>query len=491
MPAIRLLCCFSLILSIITEPLCADALAGTKLNLDDQVHILANENINTAQAKSPVMVAEQEETTGSAPADSKITAADQLTLEDCVRVVLKENPSIAQARSDVMASDMALRSARKDLYPSFSAKYGYTRDPDAVPSVGLKDSYNYTISVEQPIYEGKALVTAKKISELNLDLSRATQKKTTNDTIVLAHETYYDVLKKQKLKIEAEQAVVRLQSHLKDAGAFYQAGLIPKNDLLTSEVELAQGRQDLLQAENNLAMAEANLNILMKRPLETPVIVVEPTEYKQNTMTWQTALQQARQLRPEIRQSEIGVEQAEQNIVLARAPYLPSLSLSASYKKTGDDPDVTSYSLGDSEVKQAQATLQWRFWAWGQSNNKVAEARYNGIKAREYQNELIDAITLEIRKAFLDMQQADENIKVTRKAVEQSEENYRISEARYQARLSTSTEVLDAQSLMTRARTNYYNALYDYNIALARLDWATGDLTNQYAASGMTSLQSP
>ncbi|MFP3928804.1 MAG: TolC family protein, partial [Desulfobacteraceae bacterium] len=85
-----------------------------------------------------------------------------------------------------------------------------------------------------------------------------------------------------------------------------------------------------------------------------------------------------------------------------------------------------------------------------------------------------DGISLEIKQAYLDLFEAEKNIPTTRKAVEQAEENLRVSRERYEAQVTTSTEVLDAQALLTRARTNYYRALYSHHLAKARLLRAVG-----------------
>ena len=88
---------------------------------------------------------------------------------------------------------------------------------------------------------------------------------------------------------------------------------------------------------------------------------------------------------------------------------------------------------------------------------------------------LVDSIGLEIKKAILELEEADKNIPTTKKAVEQAEENLRVSQERYKAQVTTSTEVLDAQTLLTEARRNYYGALYGHNLAKARLLRAIGE----------------
>jgi len=123
------------------------------------------------------------------------------------------------------------------------------------------------------------------------------------------------------------------------------------------------------------------------------------------------------------------------------------------------------------------ATLQWRFWAWGQRKNELAVAKHNVKKAEESRTELMDNIILQVRNAYLDIKEFEFNIGVTEKAIEQAEEDFRINQSRYQAQLSTTTDVLDAQTRLSRARIQYFNALYNYRISLMKLAWATGTLT--------------
>ena len=88
--------------------------------------------------------------------------------------------------------------------------------------------------------------------------------------------------------------------------------------------------------------------------------------------------------------------------------------------------------------------------------------------------ELMDGVRLDVKQASLSVLEAEQNIQVAETAVSQAEENFRINEERYKGQVATSTDVLDALTLLVQAKTNYYRALSDYNIAKARLARATG-----------------
>ncbi len=398
------------------------------------------------------------------------------SLAECVSIALEKSPQVLYNQADIIEKEYSLESSKKDLYPSMYFQYGYQYAPDAYAPFGINDYYNYSFSVEQPLYRGRSLVTGVEIGELDLELSKASMAQTQNDIILAVHEAYYDLLKTRKVEMVAEQSVKEREAHLKDAQAFYKAGLIPKNDMLQSEVQLAGAKIELLRAMNLSTMALARLNTLLRRPVQTQIQVADILKYEPSEISWEAAVQQAKTYRPELRQSEIVVEKADKNITLSKAPYLPAVSVSANYLKQGDNILAREYPLGSSEVKTAEATLKWRFWAWGQRKDKMAVAKYNMKKAQENQTELLDNIVLQVREAYVDTLEAEYNIEVTEKAIEQAEEDFRINQSRFQAQLGTTTDVLDAQTRLTRAKINYYNALYNYRISLMRLAWATGTL---------------
>ena len=120
------------------------------------------------------------------------------------------------------------------------------------------------------------------------------------------------------------------------------------------------------------------------------------------------------------------------------------------------------------------AVASWTFWEWGKTYYSVQERESLRNELLQTKQDVNENIALELKTAILALADAEEKIPTTRKAVEQGEENLRVSEERYKAQVSTITEVLDAQTLLTQARTNYYNAFYDHKLAKARLQRALG-----------------
>ncbi len=143
------------------------------------------------------------------------------------------------------------------------------------------------------------------------------------------------------------------------------------------------------------------------------------------------------------------------------------------YARFGDTPSVSGTLYKDMESWQVMAVASWISGS-GQNQVPVDAGKAAENQALDQVRELQDQVALEIKNAFLTLQEAESQIAVSQKVIEQAEENFRIAEARYKERVARSTEVLDAQTLLTRAKSEYANALADYHISLARLERSMG-----------------
>jgi outer membrane protein TolC len=114
--------------------------------------------------------------------------------------------------------------------------------------------------------------------------------------------------------------------------------------------------------------------------------------------------------------------------------------------------------------------LDWTFWEWGKKGNVVGEQKVKLLQAQETKKAVTDTVLLQVKDAWLRCQENWKNIGVSRTAIERAEENFRIYQNRFEQQMSTTTDVLDAQTLLTHARSNYNNSLYDYFISRAMLE---------------------
>jgi outer membrane protein len=120
------------------------------------------------------------------------------------------------------------------------------------------------------------------------------------------------------------------------------------------------------------------------------------------------------------------------------------------------------------------AVANWNFWEWGKTKYRVDMSKSKENQIMDTLVNAKDQITLEVKSAYLLLREAEKQIFVSKRAIEQAEENFRITQERYREQVATSTDVLDAQTLLTRAKSDHTNALGDYHISHARLERAMG-----------------
>ncbi len=404
-----------------------------------------------------------------------------MNLADCIDLALAHSPDLGMAQATFAQNKALLDSAKKNLLPSFSAHYSYKYQPNSIYSP--TDEYGYGLTAEQPIYQGKAIVTSIKQAEISLNSAQKGTDRIINELIFQVYTNYFKVLRAVKVATEAQNSVNRLKSHRSDAKAFFDAGIIPRNDFLQSDVELAQGEQDFVDAQIEAFIARAELNILLGRDTDMALHLEDNYAKEQRENNWDDILHSALTNRPEIMQAKLGAEMAKKEVTIKKAPFLPKISLSASYDKRGDRADgARSDELGwPAEEKTVSAVATWKLWTWQKNKNEITAAKKDVRRAKKAIAQTIDRVSLETRIAFQRLQQTEKRIKVSERAITHAEENYRITQARYQSQIATSTQVLDAQALLTQAKTNYYDSFYGHKVALAAVERASGRLGQKYS----------
>lgn len=419
-------------------------------------------------------------------------AQDTLTLEMSIDIALKNSFTIHYAQEGVKAAAAQKNEAFTGFLPKFNTSYSYTRLNEApftkfqgLPApytamngleipVGTKDNYNWSIEARQPLFAGGSIVAGYQAGKLGEEAAREEEKAKYQDIIQEVRVAYFEILRAQKLAETARQSVEMLAAHRNVAENYFKVGMIPKNDLLHAEVELANGRQNLIRAENAVELTNARFNTVLKRKISAPVRIADNLHYQSFEKQLEECFDIAMQNRPELKAASLKTEQAGKMVRVAQSEYLPALSLVGNYSRFGDNASVSGSNYKDAENWYVMGVASWNFWEWGKTKYRVDSNRAKENQALDAARELNDQILLEVKRAYLILQEAEKQITVSQKIIDQAEENFRITEERFKESVATSTEVLDAQTLLTKAKAEYANALGDFNISSARLQRAMG-----------------
>jgi outer membrane protein len=416
-----------------------------------------------------------------------------LTLEESINIALKNSVVLNIAKEGSKDAVAQKKQAFTGFLPQFSTSYNYTRLNEApfsrfqglpvgplysmngmeIPA-GTKENYNWAIEAKQPLFAGGAILANYQASKIGEDVAHLDETAKYQDVVQDVKIAYFNILTAQSIHTVSKQSVEMLKAHRDVAENYFKVGMIPKNDLLYAEVELANGLQAEFKARNAVELAKSHFNTVLKRGISEPVEIIDILAYQPFNKSFDECLTIARQSRPELKMSSLKSQQAGKLVQAAKSEFYPSLSVVGNYTRFGDEPSVSGSDYKDAESWYLMAVVSWNFWEWGKTKYKVDSSKARENQAIDSAKELNDQITLEIKNALLKLQETEYQISVSKKLIEQTEENFRISEERYKERVATSTEVLDAQTLLTKAKSEYASALGDYNINYAKLQRAMG-----------------
>jgi outer membrane protein len=404
-----------------------------------------------------------------------------LTLKESIQLALDRNLAVQVAKEEVTFARERRKEARTGFLPTFSADYNYRRPSETTITFGGvafknqdQNQYSFTGTVAQPLFTGFATISTYQLASMGLDVAKIQLERARLDLILQVKEAYLEIVRTAKLREVAEQSVKQLQEGVRVAENFVKVGLSPKADLLDAETRLAQAELQLITATNNLRVAKAQLNTVLREPIDTSFEVVDVLTTEPYKRAYEASQKIALQHRPELLEAEKNVAIAEKQITLTKSDYYPDITLSYNYYRRGDDPTVDGSEFVDRENWDIVAGATWTFFEWGKTRYAVNQERARLRQAKENFEQIKDSILLEIKTAFLTLKAADDGIQVAQKQVVSAEENFRISTERYKEQVATATEVLDAQTRLTEAKTNYTNALVIYNLAKANLIRAMG-----------------
>jgi len=396
-----------------------------------------------------------------------------MTLDNCLKLALGNNPQINSAFQDILASDARIKQVWANFFPTVSWQTGYTRLRQLQLSDALGQSleYNYyllgQISLQEMLYDFGVTQNQATIRKLDYEGYKKTFEAVVNDVIYQTKDAYYNVLYAYENRRVAQDTVEKYQLFYNQAKAFYLTGENPKVDVTIAETNLSNAKLKLIQADNAVNLAIAKLNNVMGIPYIEKYDINDRLQYKPVNMSFEQAIDTARESRPELKLAEIKVEGVNQTVKLTKKSFFPTITLEGQYQRGGKSWNSNyGFNFGGYLTFPTINAMLIR--------NEIKEAKYlydrELANARNTQN----SIYLEIQNAYLKLEEKRNQLPVAILGVKQSKENYELSYGRYRVGEASPTELKDAENSYEQAQLTYYTALYEYNSARAALEKAIG-----------------
>lgn len=407
-----------------------------------------------------------------------------LNLDDAMLRAFQTNPTVSIAQYELDSARASYNAARQSRGISITASHttqrgGYddniVKKTDATGAwtgeywKGIGNSHSNGLTASLPIFTGGKLKGTIKQAKANYQYNQVGVQRTYNEMRSTVTDGYFTMLQADNMQKLSAESVARLEDHLKNVQAQYDVGVVAKVDVLRSQVELANAKQTLIQAENSYQVAEANMNKIVGLPMDTNLKLDNLLVYNAYDQNMDDCLAYAAEHRPELMQAQYNVDAAKGALMVARSGHMPQVAASAS--QSWSDTNWPGDEKGNWGVG---VNVSMNVFDTGVTLSKIHGAEADLKKAEETYRNTVDSVNLDVRSNYLGLREAEKRIGTTKLAVEQADEDYRIAQLRYMSGVGTNTDVLDAQVALTQAKTNYTKALYDYNTSKTALETSIG-----------------
>ena len=424
-----------------------------------------------------------------------------LSLQQAASIALEKNPLRKAAVADTKAASAGVREAQSFLMPHVTFSELGTRGNDPIYVFGTKlRQQRFTTSD----FDLNQLNTPRPFGNFTTrfggtwtlfdsfaswhGVSRATEmnhaavhqlERTDQETLFRVVQSYYGLLLATKQVEVADQAEQTAKSIMERSQARFDSGVVVESDLLSAKVRLASREQELIRARNNLELARAQLNTAMGVPVDALYQPVDPLGERNLAFpTLADVEQKALTSRPDLKRIESEQSAQQLSVAIAKSSFGPRLNAFAGWEM--DNPTLLAGGGGNNWLGGVE--LQFDLFEGGAKRAALSRERAIAEKMAALKQAANDAVRMEVRQAYYDLDSNRQQVGVARTTIAQAQESLRINQDRYEGGLITITDLLGAEEAARRSQTDYWQAVYQFHISSANLELASGTLNLQSPA---------
>ncbi len=406
--------------------------------------------------------------------EGKIEENAILSLDDCIRKALANNPKIKSASHNTDIYKTKITQAWSNYFPTFNMTNGLTRNRYFTINFTVEDKlytfYNtIDLTASQLLFDfGKTKALAK-VAKYNFESTVAGLEETVNEIIYTTTNAYYNLIYAIEKKKVYEDTLSNYKIQLEEAQIYYKTGKKSKIDIITAQYNMENAKLGLIESENDIELAKAELSNIMGIPECENYDIIEELNVNNYEYNFEDLLEAAYANNPELKIYENQIKASEQLILSAKRAFTPN------FEAFGEFQDGGGTSLSDD--------YGWTIGVQFRCNNfnillmkkQLDEAKATYKKDMADLEEMKNNLYLEVKQAYIKLKNAESSIPVAAISLKQAAEQHRLAQGRYKAGAGDAVELKDAEISYKNARLEYLYKILQYNLAVAETEKITGN----------------
>lgn len=420
---------------------------------------------------------------GSIPAQEKIS----LSVDQAIEIGLNNSKTLHSSLMKVKSAQSKVKESNALRLPVLKLNAGYRRLSEVDPFIintpfgsfpiapGIFDNYSAQLSLFQPLFTGFRLAGNLTMNEELANAVNEDYNRDKSELLFNIRNSYWSVYKAIQFKKVMDETVGQIKAHLEDARNLEKAGMITRNDILKIEVQLSNALYQQVDAENAVKLSTVALNNVIGIPLDTEIEISSEADISgYSTGQLSALINEAVEKRPELKAADSRIKAGEAGVTLAKSSWYPQISLYGNYYYSKPNQRILPTQNRFDATWDAGVNISMNVWDWLTTKHQTDQAEAQLAQAVDGFGIIKDGITMEVTQNYLNVNQAERKISIAKLSVEQAEENLRVTSQKFKNGLTTSSELIDAETALIGSKTNYTTSLVDYELAKAKLEKSIG-----------------
>ena len=381
-----------------------------------------------------------------------------ITLNQAIDLAIENNPAITISDANVDISKAGVKNAKSVYYPQVSSRI-------IVPFIGRESGF----FLDQLIYDFGRTSNRVKSTKAIMKAREFDKDSTKNDIILSTITGYYTILSERHIAIALEKKVIESEKRLEQAEGFYKSGRVPLTEVTKAEVNLGNAKLEQIAARNNLEIAKLNLQTVMGiEDAKFGYKLEDSSDLSIVSYQLEESIIQALGSRAELKSLEAQKVAMRANLKASKREFYPEVFGRTAYRFEGKGAETPGFIAG--------VGVKFPIFEGFSRFAKVEDSKANLRRTKAELRSTKAAIVSQIKQLYLDLEFAKENIKVTKRTKESAEQSLLLARERYNLARASSVELAEAEALFAISNAKYMQSIYNYNINVARLERATGEI---------------